>query len=1308
MHHTPIVHYLLATILTSGTAVANVVINEVHYEPETLEELSEFIELHNTGDTAVDLSGWRLRDGIAYTFPAETAIEAGGYIVVGRDLDAVREAHGVAALGPWTGRLSNQRERVELEDSTGKRIDAVSYGLAFPWPTGSAAGGGSMELINPALDNDLGGSWRYSQPPSPLGELTYIEESSLGWHYRPGTSEASNPVSAWREADFSEDDDWLTGQTPIGFARSLDTDGPFNTFLDEMQTNYSSLYLRHAFEIAVGELPSELMLRYRIDDGLIIWINGVEVQRFQVDDGEVGFDGTANDSGEVRDGWQEAIINGGALREGTNIVAVHAFNSSIAGSDFSVDVGLVRQAEPQPSPQATPGRPNSVFAENAPPQSRQVNHSPGQPRSNEPVTVSAKVTDPDGVNRVTLFYQIVEPGDYIRSSDEEFETNWEPLPMTDSDQDNIFAAELPASLQVHRRLVRYRIEVEDMFGAAVRVPYADDPSLNFAYFVYDGAPAWTGSFKPGEEAFTFEREVMNALPIYHLIAQARDVRDSQYNSRYNDGVYRFTGTFVLGEDVYDHMTYRVRGHGSTYNTGKNKWKLRFNTGRYFKAHDNYGRRRNESVRTLNFSALASPWNPANRGMAGLDEAVAFRLWQLADTPAANTNYLHFRVIDDAVEQAPDDQYDGDNWGLYLTIEQTDKRFLDERGLPDGNTYNMHFGNSNVLNQAPGQPATITDLRRFYGTSSNGYNKRNPIQPVEWWEQNVEIDHYFSYRSVVEAVNHSDLRDQENSNYYFNPLTEKWLMIPWDVDLLYEEFDRWGPNAVQSRATLEQFRKALGHSQLNLRFQNRVRELQDLLLNEDQAWALVDEFTHILGSAEGKMGWAEVDAYRWEEDSRSRSIEGPSTRSGSFFVNPYRSTRFPSKRRELVTGDFAGMVTWVKDFIVPSGFGGGRLNEMAMDATIPGQPKLTYLGGASFPLEKMELESSEFTSPDGDSFQAIQWRLGQVKSTPGEPFIYEIEPLWNPEPQTVFTARNIVPASVLALGKTYRARVRHQDSSGRWSRWSDPFEFSPSEPDLTSLRANLVISEIMYDPAPPSPLESDAGYLSADFEFVELHNRGGNTVNLAAVRFTKGIDFDFSSLPAPEITAGQTMVVARNSEAFTLRYGFEPAGSWGADKLANEGERLKLSIGAGVSLIEIDYDNKSPWPSDDLSGSIELAAISTTAIGAATNWKKSAAPNGSPGKISSSSASTPTIVSTLRIDDGINLTIQTSESTAIPQLQRSTDLALWTNVESNVVENQAVPNGQSVIVRYDFSDQPQTTSIYLRAIVTESQALKRGQ
>ena len=143
-----------------------------------------------------------------------------------------------------------------------------------------------------------------------------------------------------------------------------------------------------------------------------------------------------------------------------------------------------------------------------------------------------------------------------------------------------YQATLSADLQRHRQLIRYRIVAEDSFGDSVRLPLPSDPSVNFAYFVYNGAPSWQGAIIPGETPIlNFSAEAMNRLPIYQIIANAEDVNASQYNRSFNDKVYRFEGALVYDGVVYDHMRYRIRGHGSTYNTGKNKWKLRFNRGR---------------------------------------------------------------------------------------------------------------------------------------------------------------------------------------------------------------------------------------------------------------------------------------------------------------------------------------------------------------------------------------------------------------------------------------------------------------------------------------------------------------------------------------------------------------------------------------------------------------------------------------------------------------------------------------------------------------------------------------------------------
>src|SRR5512146_3172241 len=63
----------------------DIVINEIHYNPDVKTELVEFVELYNKGSAAVDLSGWRLADAVEYAFPAGTSLPADGFLVVARN-----------------------------------------------------------------------------------------------------------------------------------------------------------------------------------------------------------------------------------------------------------------------------------------------------------------------------------------------------------------------------------------------------------------------------------------------------------------------------------------------------------------------------------------------------------------------------------------------------------------------------------------------------------------------------------------------------------------------------------------------------------------------------------------------------------------------------------------------------------------------------------------------------------------------------------------------------------------------------------------------------------------------------------------------------------------------------------------------------------------------------------------------------------------------------------------------------------------------------------------------------------------------
>ena len=169
----------------------------------------------------------------------------------------------------------------------------------------------------------------------------FIPAQDTSWKYRKGTSEPSSPSWLWRTLDFQENEDWIQGQTPIGYG-----DGDDNTILTDMRgpninlsPPYTSIYLRRKFIVERGKIPSRLILRTYIDDGAIIWINGYEVARLYVSKDTISHDSTAY-SHEAK--WESIIISRSSLllNEGENIIAVQALNSSLLSSDFSFDIEL--------------------------------------------------------------------------------------------------------------------------------------------------------------------------------------------------------------------------------------------------------------------------------------------------------------------------------------------------------------------------------------------------------------------------------------------------------------------------------------------------------------------------------------------------------------------------------------------------------------------------------------------------------------------------------------------------------------------------------------------------------------------------------------------------------------------------------------------------------------------------------------------------------------------------------------------------------------------------------------------------------
>ena len=1202
---------------TTDIVFNTIVINEIHYDHDPKTERGEFVELFNASDTPADLSNWTLRGAIDYQFPSGTNIQANGFIVVAEDPATLLSKFGVVGLGPYAGKLNNDGERLKLEDASGATVDDVTYGVGFPWPSASRGKGASMELINAHLDNDLGSSWRAATAGFAGPQITFVPAAGV-WNYRKGTSEASSPTSAWRQPGFEEDASWLSGPTVIGFG-----DGDDTTELLDMPNNYASVFLRKEFNVS-GTLPAQLLVRVYYDDGAIVWINGVEVARLDVDLGDITFQGirASDPPGGIpgaaiashERAWVDVTVPGaaGILVPGTNTIAVHAFNTGLNSSDFSIDCEL---KTPDPASgflgTPTPGASNSVFSPNAAPNIRQVDHFPNQPVSGEDVLITAKVTDPDGVATVTLSYQLVDPGAYINLEDPGYETNWTDLPMSDNGSngdallgDSVFSVTMPGILQTHRRLIRYRITVQDSAGTAQQTPYPDDESPNFAYFCYNGVPDWTASKQPGSQpAIAYPATALDSMSVYHLISKESDVIACQWTGP-TDGVYRYLGTWVYDGKVYDHMRYRIRGSASTRQVGRNKWKINFPNTHPLEARDNYGKKYRVPLDKINVLPGSNPWwrNNASTDGTVFCESLGFRAYQISGGTGSNTHFFHFRVID-SNDEAPADQYAGDFWGMYIAIEQPEAEFLNERDLPDGNIYNVHGGSgSSLRNQGATQVSDKSDLYAFQALHNSGTSQ---VQ----WEANLDFDDYFAFNAMNLAINNSDMRNQENVNYYHNSQTGKWHTLPWDLDLTFEDAPHLGRG---DTSQWENIYHCLQYPEIGQAYQNKVREILDLFLDNDQSAHLTDEFAGFMTRG-GEDNLVEASQAMWDYHPRKN-------KKGIWYGN-FNTTLLPNRT-------FTDLTRYTKDFLAVGGYGREQLAAKQTDPAIPNKPTITHLGNAGFTTDSLTFNTSAFSDPQGSgTFGSVEWRVGQVHnpSTPsylaGDVYIYEAETFYQSERLTSFNETFTFPgsASGVRVGSTYRARVRHIDSSGRASHWSDPVEFTAGEPDLTPWQQSLMISEIMYHPRDASPAEIAAGFSTSDFEYLELQNISNNlTLDLTELRFTKGVDFDFDTGSMTSLTPGSYLLIVSNRAAFESRHGtgLPLTGEWqSGDRLDNSGENLKLSFGAGSAIHEFIFSDSPPWPqSPDGDGpSLVLIAPKTAPDHADPfSWRPSIAIGGTPG------------------------------------------------------------------------------------------------
>lgn len=231
----------------SAPRIAEVVISEVNYHPanptaaaqsafqaiagqgETLIDNDlEFVEIHNSSASTVNLTNWRLRGESDYDFAASATLASGATLVVvtfDPATDAARLAGfvehyglagaGVTIVGGLNSNFNNGFGRVTLQQpdigppTTYVIADEVLYDDLAPWPTSVDGGGESLQRISPNGYGNDSASWLGSVPTPGVVDFPATDFEGdgdvdgadfLAWQRGFGTTYNSTDLANWQSA----------------------------------------------------------------------------------------------------------------------------------------------------------------------------------------------------------------------------------------------------------------------------------------------------------------------------------------------------------------------------------------------------------------------------------------------------------------------------------------------------------------------------------------------------------------------------------------------------------------------------------------------------------------------------------------------------------------------------------------------------------------------------------------------------------------------------------------------------------------------------------------------------------------------------------------------------------------------------------------------------------------------------------------------------------------------------------------------------------------------------------------------------
>jgi hypothetical protein len=158
------------------------------------------------------------------------------------------------------------------------------------------------------------------------------------WKY---LDDGSDQGTAWREAGFN-DSNWKSGQAQLGYG-----DGDEVTTVSyggNSNNKYITTYFRHSFQVAEEDKSSTgFMINLLHDDGAVVYLNGQEIMRANMNEGVVNYETTASSSmsAPLESEYTSFEIDIKHLLTDNNVLAVEIHQASPTSSDLGFDLGLL-------------------------------------------------------------------------------------------------------------------------------------------------------------------------------------------------------------------------------------------------------------------------------------------------------------------------------------------------------------------------------------------------------------------------------------------------------------------------------------------------------------------------------------------------------------------------------------------------------------------------------------------------------------------------------------------------------------------------------------------------------------------------------------------------------------------------------------------------------------------------------------------------------------------------------------------------------------------------------------------------------